>query len=121
MRVGQWGAYYKKDSPYDKFRKAAGDIVMKAWGDRPKITKPVVVSAAFMCSPPATTKLEFPKGDIDNYLKALFDALNKRVWKDDDQVCGCSGRKYWADSKDEARIDVVIRVVQTPWKRKKRR
>jgi Holliday junction resolvase RusA-like endonuclease len=38
------------------------------------------------------------KPDIDNVLKAIFDAINGVVWKDDVQVCDCQIRKYYSDS-----------------------
>jgi Holliday junction resolvase RusA-like endonuclease len=33
-------------------------------------------------------------GDIDNHVKAIFDALNKIAWLDDSQVVSCTVDKY---------------------------
>ena len=51
----------------------------------------------FSVKKPKTTKLDLPRGDIDNYIKLLLDACNERLWKDDVQVEVISARKEWAD------------------------
>lgn len=35
------------------------------------------------------------KADIDNYVKAIFDALTNVVWKDDKQVAHLIAKKVW--------------------------
>jgi Holliday junction resolvase RusA-like endonuclease len=42
--------------------------------------------------------LEFPKPDVDNFCKAVFDALNGVVYKDDSQIIGFFAQKAWGNS-----------------------
>ena len=37
------------------------------------------------------------KPDIDNLIKGLFDALNKNVWNDDNQICEVKSKKVYGD------------------------
>lgn len=46
------------------------------------------------------------RGDIDNPLKALFDALNGRVWEDDSQVVDLHVRRL--DDKARPRVEVEV-------------
>ena len=43
-----------------------------------------------------TTKLIQPKADIDNYIKAVFDVMNGKLWVDDTQVRSLYANKQWA-------------------------
>lgn len=36
-------------------------------------------------------------GDLDNYVKFVFDSLNKHLFKDDKQVVKIAARKQWAE------------------------
>jgi len=72
---------------YRKWKQAVADeIASRPLG--PPYEGPVQVWVRFAVPRPKTTKLDAPKPDIDNYLKALFDAMTTagNVWKDDCQV-----------------------------------
>jgi len=58
---------------------------------------PVEVTLLVSVSRPKTTKLSAPKPDVDNYAKAVLDAVTKdgRVWHDDTQVVTLSATKAW--------------------------
>jgi Holliday junction resolvase RusA-like endonuclease len=61
---------------------------------------PVAVWMRFAVPKPKTTKLSHPSPDIDNYEKALFDALTKagNVWNDDKQIVKVlESAKVWTD------------------------
>lgn len=45
---------------------------------------------------PKSTKLSFPKPDVDNLAKAVMDGLNNHLWKDDSQVIDLRVTKRWA-------------------------
>ena len=47
--------------------------------------------------------------DEDNLTKAIFDALNKIVWKDDAQVCETTKHKCWGDKNE-----IMIRITELP-------
>ena len=44
--------------------------------------------------------------DIDNYMKSVFDALNKIIWLDDSQVVGCLVGKFFSTTP---RTEVIIK------------
>lgn len=50
------------------------------------------------------------KSDIDNYVKALFDALNGVVWLDDRQIVDLAAHKYYSD---KPRIEIDVDPVNT--------
>jgi len=60
---------------------------------------PVRVWVRFAVPKPKTTKLVQPKPDLDNYLKALLDALTRagNVWEDDHLVADIRATKVWTD------------------------
>lgn len=45
--------------------------------------------------------------DIDNQVKAIFDALNEVVWEDDCQVSDLHTSRRWADA-DSVRVSVSL-------------
>jgi Holliday junction resolvase RusA-like endonuclease len=59
---------------------------------------------------PKTSKLAYPKPDVDNYAKSVMDALTEsRVWwDDDDQVISLLTEKSWAKPGDPAGITVSV-------------
>ena len=46
---------------------------------------------------PKKTKLWTPKADVDNYAKAVMDALNTFLWDDDTRVTDLRIRKGWTE------------------------
>lgn len=50
------------------------------------------------------------KADIDNYIKAVFDALNGVVWQDDKQICDLVAHKYYTD---RPRIEIEVTPVNS--------
>ena len=57
---------------------------------------------------PKRTKLDYPKADIDNYLKAIFDCLNGKLWVDDKQVVVVHAAKSWTDPGDEGYFVIKV-------------
>ncbi len=45
------------------------------------------------------------KPDIDNYLKAIEDALNDLIWRDDGQIVGVSAEKFYAE---RPRVEITV-------------
>ncbi len=45
-------------------------------------------------------------GDLDNYQKVMFDALNGLLWNDDKQVVEIHG--YLADDKNNPRVELLV-------------
>jgi len=71
---------------------------------------PVQVEVIFNIKRPKSVsekKRKYPivKPDIDNYIKALFDAMNGIVWKDDSLVVQCKVQKLYAS---KGSIEVTV-------------
>ena len=83
------------------------------------MTKAVGVDAVFYLPRPKRMKLDDvlrthkKKPDIDNLLKAVFDAITASgIWEDDSQIAWATGRKYY-EIESEA-PGVHIRVWELP-------
>lgn len=78
--------------------------------DPEQFEAPVTVTAEFVCLSPKTTKLPFPKPDLDNYLKSLLDAATESatLWKDDCQVNATKASKRWAAEGERTGIKLKI-------------
>jgi Holliday junction resolvase RusA-like endonuclease len=90
-------------SEYTDWKKQAAEYIADAIPPSTRLeafkTSAVRLSAEFVATPPKTTKLARPKPDIDNYLKAIMDAItqSEAVWGDDTQVAELGRvRKRWA-------------------------
>jgi Holliday junction resolvase RusA-like endonuclease len=83
-RVSRWGTYYTK--PYKEWMQAAE----KQLGKQPKkytVKDPCHATIWVRCKKAKTSKLQIPRGDIDNFAKAALDALVKaRILEDDNLV-----------------------------------
>ena len=65
-------------------------------GSRP-LNGQLIAEVCFAIRKPPTTILACPKQDIDNFLKALFDALNGIAYQDDNQISEVIAKKKWSD------------------------
>jgi Holliday junction resolvase RusA-like endonuclease len=82
---GQWifpPRYRAWRTHADKHLKKQRDL------DHQPYWQPVRVSLLIVCRKPRTSKRDMPLGDVDNYAKAVLDAITqcKWVWHDDDLV-----------------------------------
>jgi Holliday junction resolvase RusA-like endonuclease len=89
-------AYYPKS--YKDWKEAAATKIGKLQGDlHTPIAGPLRVSIHCYVTRPKTSKLTHPKPDVDNYAKAVMDALTSaEVWGDDCQVVSLIVTKKWA-------------------------
>jgi Holliday junction resolvase RusA-like endonuclease len=91
---------------------------------REPITGPIIVSVTFfMPRPKSLCRKKDPDGviphtakpDVDNLIKALFDALTDAgMWRDDAQVYETSVRKYYHGKGGVACCHVEIEFEETP-------
>ena len=93
-RVSKWGVYYGKR--YTQFRTEA-ESALEALDLGSPIVGQISVHLEFYCKRPKTTKRDTPRGDIDNYCKAILDSCNGRLFGDDDQITKMTARKSWED------------------------
>lgn len=107
-RVTRWGTYYGKK--YTEWRKAAMDLIKES---NNTIGGYVTVLVEQIVEKPRTSKLKFPRGDVDNYAKAPTDILTKKqFWTDDDLITGLWTSKRFAEPDEEPRTEVTIYVHQ---------
>jgi Holliday junction resolvase RusA-like endonuclease len=98
-RIGKHGAYYT--GSYKEFRKLAVSEVWRQIGeDFIPLEGPLNVSIQCCVTRPKNTKLQYPRGDVDNFIKSCLDAGNGRIWLDDTQVVRIQATKEWTSSND---------------------
>ena len=106
-RVSKHGAYFA--GAYKKFRKDMVDLVptVLGYGFIP-IDNPLRVDVELYVKQPKKTKLDSPRADIDNFLKAVFDSLNGWLWEDDTQILQVYASKQWAPKGEEGYFTMGI-------------
>jgi Holliday junction resolvase RusA-like endonuclease len=103
-RVSKWGTYYSgKYKEYLRHSQAA----------LPKAAFPLEgdleLDLEFVAVRPKTTKRSNPRGDIDNYAKAIMDTITKLgYWNDDDQVVTATMHKRFAEAEEVPHTRVTI-------------
>lgn len=79
-------------------------MVEKANLPAPEIC-PFSVYMEFVCTPPKKPANSFPRGDTDNYIKGVLDAVNgKGIFEDDKQVQLLTGFKRYAAPGEQPHI-----------------
>lgn len=90
-------------------------IQLFAHKEVPRFDGPVRVRIAFDIRRPRTSKLEMPKGDVDNYAKAVLDGLTTvGFWEDDKQVVSLGAVKRFVPF-DPAVNNSCIHLQITPY------
>lgn len=102
------------DKPYrDWLDAAAAELsalpLPKGWDP----SCPMIVAVTFCVLRPKTSKLTYPKPDIDNYEKGLLDAITQAggIWDDDSQVITLTSHKCFVT--DEAKVGVSFSIMGT--------
>jgi Holliday junction resolvase RusA-like endonuclease len=126
-RVGRYATYY--EGPYQDFRVWAKDniprIVDEQVGHITLVNTAVRLDIVFAVEKPASTKLDYPDPDIDNYLKAILDQLNLVLFDDDRCVVETHVWKEWAPPDSTGCISIVVNTLgpfsnATPTKTKRK-
>lgn len=75
---------------------------------------PLAITTVFYLTRPKSVKRQFPtvKPDLDNFLKAVKDALKGVAWGDDGQVVTVSARKEYAPAGRSPGVWVGVREVE---------
>ena len=106
-RVSRHGAYFA--GPYKVFRNECIDVIEFVLGPEFKpYEQPIKVDVELFIRRPKTTKLVMPRADIDNFLKAVFDSLNKKLWIDDNIIQSVYATKQWAEVGQEGYFTVGV-------------
>ena len=114
-RVERWGVRYNE--PYKSFKEQAKELVAESWPED-VFDDACTVLLEIVKQKPKTTKLAFPKPDIDNFEKAVYDAMSKLVFKDDSQIQMAVVGKRWTREGEEPHISVTVaRQTDRSWTR----
>jgi len=104
-RVTRWGTYYLKT--YKSYKDAAHEAIPVC--KEPTLTCELGVTIEFICYKPKTTKMVSPRGDIDNHMKAILDAV---VGNAATKKVPCKLKKYIASDEIISHADVLMRYAE---------
>ena len=103
-------AYYP--AAYKTWKNEAQDLIEAQMDAQPINTYydvPLSVLIVCVVQKPKSTKLIAPKADVDNYAKAIMDALTAAgAWGDDSQVIDLHVAKRWTHAGEEPHYTVAI-------------
>jgi len=105
-RVGRHGSYYT--GAYKRFREEGSKVVSEMLKGFTPFDDVLMVDIKCYCKRPKTTKLPFPKSDVDNLAKAVMDLMNKKLWIDDSQIIGLYVSKNWAEPDQDGYFTVAM-------------
>lgn len=91
------------------FEKDLVRLIKQRYKGKP-LDKALTVEVNFLLKRPKSVKRKYPvtRPDIDNYLKALFDAMNGVVFKDDSLVIEVIARKKYSPTPNFGFIQVIV-------------
>lgn len=77
---------------------------------RPYAERPIKIATEILVARPKTSKLLYPRGDLDNLEKSLWDAITAtgKWWKDDVQIIESFATKRWATPDEQPGYNVSI-------------
>lgn len=98
VKRGRYGQAYVP-AKTRSFERDAG-LIIKSKYSGPPLSGALKLTVTFVLARPKGTKREYPsvRPDLDNYEKAILDAGNGILWKDDGQICGVIKWKVYGDS-----------------------
>lgn len=106
-KVSKWGTYYPtttKNWMYD----AAASMASITAGEPTRGGLYILVTC--VCTRPKNPANPYPRGDVDNYVKGIMDAITKEqiIWADDKQVVDCHIHKRYADEDETPHTYVEV-------------
>lgn len=102
------------DKPYrDWLDAAAAELSSLTLPDGWDTSRPMIMAVVFNVPRPKTSKLTYPKPDIDNYEKSLLDAITQAggIWDDDCQVITLTSTKQFVT--DDSKVGVSFSIMGT--------
>lgn len=100
------------DKPYREWLDAAeAELRQLPLPDGWDTAQPMHLTVVFKVQRPKTSKLTYPKPDIDNYEKAFLDAVtqSERIYDDDTQIVSLQSSKLFVT--DEADVGVAFEFI----------
>jgi len=93
-RVSKYGTYHLPT--YRKFLTQAKEALKKIMRGQSIDRRPLSVAITCCVQTPKKTERSWPRGDVDNYAKAVLDSMSGIVFEDDDQVLELTVNKSFA-------------------------
>jgi len=105
-RLSRRGAYLT--GPYKQFRKDMIDLAEEVLGDWEPMLGLLHVDIELYIKQPKKTKLDVPRADVDNFIKAILDSLNGYLWEDDRQIKSVYAIKQWAPKNQDGYFTIGV-------------
>ena len=117
-RVGKFGSYFT--GTYKSFRSRAAEAVANVLGHgfKPLDGSLRVDIECYVERPKSPTKT-YPRGDVDNYAKAVLDSLNGKLWIDDSQITELYVTKTYCSPGDPGYFTVGVSPIESQKANKK--
>lgn len=105
-RVSRNGTHYSPT--YETWRRQARQVLKRFFQEFP-LENPLFVITEVICPKPKSTRREYPRGDTDNFEKAVWDSITSShaIWADDDQIVGNLTWKRYAGVGEEHGVRVL--------------
>jgi len=106
-RIGKYGTYFT--GPYKDFRFKAAEVVNHLLGpDFQPLDGILHVDIECYVQRPKSPTKDYPRGDVDNYAKAILDSLNGKLWVDDSQIIQLYVTKSYAEKGSDGYFVVGV-------------
>jgi len=106
---------YERRGPAKDYKSKVSYFAMKEMEDRSPFRGPVSVILKFYITKPKSIPKykQFPdtRPDLDNYVKAVTDALTSIIYIDDKQICGLQAYKMYAIATNPG-TSIEVRALQ---------
>ncbi|MBN2293565.1 MAG: RusA family crossover junction endodeoxyribonuclease [Pirellulales bacterium] len=111
-----------KSHPIHVFKLAVREAAIKASNGRPRMDGPIVLETEIVLPRPASmtrkTKpnpsvLHHKLGDVDNYAKAIMDAMDGIFWANDCQVAKLYAAKWYAAGDERPHCKITVGPART--------
>lgn len=109
-RISRYGNYYTKG--YADFRKETWLFLKTLQKGCKAVDGMFKVEIEFICKRPKKLSNEYPRGDVDNYVKAYLDSVTyaQLFWLDDIQVTELIATKRYQEKGED--YGAILRVTQ---------
>ena len=107
-KVSKWGTYYTRS--YATWKRQVKFHLPNHDAMWPDPRQELIVFSEFVVKKARTSKLLFPRGDVDNFAKAAYDAITKSgsFWYDDDQLTLSVEHKRFAQEDEQPHTELTI-------------
>lgn len=96
--------------PYRQFKRDLQSLFRKQHPKHIPSQKGLLVGVYFYFARPKSNKAPYhtKRSDLDNLIKAVFDAGNELIWKDDAQICGLRAAKHYCKNQQQEGIEIEV-------------